>query len=151
MERDFDMEIREAVIAAMRDQANGPQDLSVSDDMVNFVLKDSSVGGTGEGVDDSGSGMCGAFAFEGGKIKVGGIYRARSFKRIEGIDVPDDFTGYAYVEVQMGASESPDEVKLSESYPVMESDDVSIMMLYKFKDGSVEEDYRGAPHVQMWE
>ena len=149
MDAEIESMIREAVAASMRDIQGGNVDVAIVDDMVNDGNDNPNSGG--EGVDFGGSGMCGAFAFEGGKIKVGGIYRARSFKRIEGIDVPDDFTGYAYVEVQMEISESPDEVKLSESYPVMISDEVSIMMLYKFKDGTVEEDYRGAPHVQLRE
>ena len=139
--------IRDAVSSAMRDIPLGDIDFVMVDDMVNAESGRQEF--EGEGMDLGGSGMCGAFAFEGGKIKVGGIYRARTFMRIEGIDVPDDFTGYAYVEVGMGST-GLNVLTLSETVPEM-SDEVAIMMLYKFKDGSVEEDYRGSPHVQMWE
>lgn len=147
MDVEIESLVREAVAAAMRDMRQDGVDIAVVDDMVNANGSQTAFGG-GEGVDSGGAGgMCGAFAFEDGKIKPGGIYRARTFYRIDGTTIPNDYTGYVSVKALLIGTMV---LALTDTLP-LPNENESYMPLYKFKDGTIEEDYRGSPHVQMWE
>lgn len=83
----------------------------------------------------------------------GAYYEAREFISVPETDLGDlsEFTGYIILRVQISSSGGTNASVITASTVAAPSDSSCDYPLYHLTDGVVDSDYRGAPHVQLYE